>query len=222
MAPEERRHDDDDLRLRRSIDRLLLLRVCAVCVCSVSADPKTVSRTVYDVSYVTTKAGHVVEKKVARQAKFQTIMKKQMIADPDDETKQIEVQVPVEVEYKPANTPAGRKLNKLKKKLQALRAREFQLQQRYARAATGKIDWPVLEDGAPAKPDRQQIAMAQELYGELEATSLPKAKNIREDDLAAAAKFAQNAGNNRQAIHDFFTDMSEKMLVPEHAWKSTM
>ena len=189
---------------------------------SVSADPQTVSRTVYDVNYVPTKAGHVVEKKVARQAKFQTVMKKQMIADPEDETKQIQVEVPVEVEYKPENTAAGRKLGKLKKKLQALRAREFQLQQRYARAATGKIDWPVLEDGAPAKPDRQQIAMAQELYGELEATSLPKAKNIREDDLKAASDFAKASGNNRQAIHDFFTDMSEKMLVPENAWRSTM
>jgi len=226
---------------------------------------KTFSRTVYDIKLVTTAAGDVIEKKIPRKALFQTVMRKTEVPDPSDSTKKITIEVPQEVEYK-ANAKAGGKLNKLKDRLLALKRRERELHSQFAPAATKKRDWPVLEDGAPAKPNKQEIAAAQELYGELEAAHFPKAKNIRESDLKFAEQFAKDAGANRQAhwsargrseaaglrsatraalhfdcaaapishchsflcclLHvrhrDFFNDIKEKMLVPKHAWSSTM
>jgi hypothetical protein len=40
---------------------------------------------------------------------------------------------------------------------------------------------------------------AQELYDELEATQMHKAKNIKEEDLARALQFVKDSGANREA-----------------------
>ena len=64
--------------------------------------------------------------------------------------------------------------------------------------------------------------MAQELYEELDATQIPKAKNIKEDDLRKAAQFVTDSGNQREAHWDFFNEMKKKMLVPQHGWSMEM
>jgi len=213
------------------------LLVCTLVLCALLALTMTVSaesihpkgkvdktfvKAVTEVKFVPNARGELVEKKIHRKQLMQRVIQKKLVEDPQDPSKKIEVEVPVEVAFQP-NKRAKGKLNRLKNKLKALRQREKELGAAFRRAqSSSRVDWPVLEDGAPAKPDPQQVKMAEELYGELAATQFPKAKNIKEDDLVAAKTFADGAGAQHVANWDFFDEIKTKMLVPKHAWGSTM
>jgi len=96
--------------------------------------------------------------------------------------------------------------------------REKELHKEYKDAKRARVDWPVLEDGAPAPPDAQMQAMAQELYGELEATALPRAKSIKEDHIRGARQFSKDVDALRQSWWNQFDDWTQQTLVPKHAW----
>ena len=183
--------------------------------------PKLVAKTTYDVKWVPDATGKLVEQKTPKKQLFQVVQKKTQMTDPADPSKKVTVEVPTEVPYVP-NRKASGKLAALKKRFQALKKRENQLKHQYAVAHSKMVDFPVLEDGAPAPPDRQQIKMAEELYGELEATQFPKAKNIREEDLNRAAQFVKDSEAGREAVWDLFNEMKKKKLVPDHGWGMTM
>jgi len=184
--------------------------------------PKLIAKTLYDVKFVRNKeTGQVEERKTARKVLYEIVNKKAVVPDPLDPSKTITISVPTEVPYT-KNKRSSRKLNKLKKRLEALQKRERHLKSQYKRAHDSLVDHVVLEDGAPAPPDRQQIKMAQELYEELEATQLPKAKNIKQDDLRAARAFVVGAGAQREATWNLFDEMKEKLLVPKHGWSMEM
>jgi len=148
-------------------------------------------------------------------------MKKQTFPDPSDPTKSITVNVPIEKEYKP-NKKRGSKLQNLKKKFYGLLKKERKLKNKYKAASSKRVDWPVLEDGAPAPPDAQQFKMANDLYGELAAVHFPRAKSITHDVLTTASETSGNLGHTRQALWDRFDDLKSSPLIPENAWRSTM
>lgn len=186
-----------------------------------SSSPRLVAKTSYESKWVTGANGKLIEQKIPKKKLFKVINKKTSMPDPQDPAKSIIVEVPTEVAYQPNRKVNGR-VAKLKERYQALKKREHELKAQYASAHSKKVDFPVLEDGAPARPDPQMVKMAEELYGELEATQFPKAVNIRQDDLNRARQFAKDAGANRQQIWDFFDEMKQKMLVPSHGWGMTM
>jgi len=189
---------------------------------SESAKAKIVAKTVFDSKWVkNAETGQLEERKIPRKVLFQKILKKTTMPDPSDPTKTISVDVPVDVPYKP-NRFASRKLDKLKKRLKILSKHEKQLKQQYRIAKSNKVDFPVLEDGAPAPPDAQEIKMADELYGEIDATQTPKAKTIKQSDLDTARDYVVHAGAQRDAHWNFFEDIKEKMLVPSHGWSMEM
>jgi len=187
-----------------------------------TAEPHIITKTVYNIEYSKNPdTGKIEEREIPEQKTFQIIQQKTQMTDPNDPSKEITVEVPVEVEYNP-NRKVNSKLKKLKKKLAKLKKRENQLRGEYHIAKSRRVDFPVVEDGAPAPPDPQLQAIAQELYGELEATRLPLAKTIRQDDLDNARQFILATDGNREAYWKMFNKMSEEMLVPSHAWGSTM
>jgi len=189
---------------------------------SASADPpKVIAKTTFESKWVTGSDGNLVEQKIPKKSLWKVIMKKTSMPDPTNPAQSIVVEVPTEVPYQP-NRKATKKLDHLKKRLSYLRKREKQLRNEYHQAAATTVDNPVVEDGAPAPPDPQEIAMAAEIVGEIEAVHMPKAKNIRQTDLDAARLMARDAGAGRQATWDWFTDMAKKKLVPDHAWQQYM
>jgi len=185
------------------------------------ANPKLVAKTVYDYKFVKSEDGVLEKVKVPKKTLFHIINRKTVVPDPLDPSKEITISVPTEVPYQP-NGKSLQKLNKLKNRLRQLQKRERHLKAAYATAMSSKVDHPVLEDGAPAPPDRQQIKMAQELYDEIAATQLPKAKSIKQDDLASARAMVTAVGAQREATWNLFDDMKEKMLVPSHGWSMEM
>jgi len=202
------------------------LLACAVVVCSaegseLSDKPKVIVKTVFQSKWVKGEDGKLVERKIPQKKLFQIIMKKTSMRDPLDPSKTITVKVPTEIPYKP-NRKTGGRIAKLKARFKALRKREKKLRKKYNRAKSNKVDWQVLEDGAPAPPDPQMQKMAQDLYDELAATQLPKAKNYKEKDIRAARELNGEMGAKRQAWWDFFDDMRQKLLVPKNGWSSTM
>jgi len=207
--------------------RKLLIVLVAACivltfVSSVSGSelekPKLISRTVYDSKWVKNEeTGQLEERKIPRKQLFQKIVKRTSMPDPKDPTNSITVDVPVEIPYVP-NRKANRKLDRLKDRLKKLTRREHALKAQYAQAKSSLIDLPVLEDGAPAPPDAQEIKMANDLYGEIDATQTPKAKTIKQSDLDTAAQVVIGAGAQRDAHWNFFEDVKEKMLVPSNGW----
>jgi len=207
----------------------LLAAIFICCSITVSASseelealPKLIAKTVYDVKYVkNAETGELEERQVPRKQLFKIIQKKTSMPDPTDPTKTIEVRVPTEVVFDP-NAKASGKLGKLQKRLQKLQKRERALKKKFVKATSKLVDLDVLEDGAPAPPDRQQIKMAEDLYGELQATQLPKAKNIKQHILNDARTFIQGIGAQREIHWDQFNDMKQKMLVPSHGWGMTM
>jgi hypothetical protein len=183
--------------------------------------PKLIAKTTYEVKYVPDASGKIVEQRKPVKKLFQLVNKKVTVPDPSDPTLNIVVEVPTEVAYTP-NKKTGAKMQKLKARYLALKKREAELKSQYSQQKSKLNDLQVLEDGAPAPPDAQEVKMAQELYDELDATQIPKAKNIQEHVIRDAREFAKGAGAGRQAIWDFFTDMSKKPLVPSHGWGMTM
>jgi len=186
-----------------------------------AANPKLVAKTVYNYKFVKNEDGVLEKVKIPRKALFQVVNRKTVVPDPLDPSKEITINVPTQIEYNP-DAKSHKKLNKLKKRLHALQRREKQLKAAYVQANSKKVDLPVLEDGAPAPPDRQQIKMAQELYDEIAATQLPKAKTIKQADLENARSMITAVGAQREATWNLFDDMKEKMLVPSHGWSMEM
>jgi len=186
------------------------------------AAPKIIAKSVSESKFERDpETGEMKERRIFKKVLYQIVNKKSQVPDPLDPSKTITIDVPTEVPYTP-NKRAGRKLEKLKKRLSALQARERKLKVAYAAATSDLVDHEVLEDGAPAPPDRQQIKMAQELYDEIAATQLPKAKNIRQTDLDAASAYVVGAGAQREAHWNLFDEMKEKLLVPKHGWSMEM
>lgn len=183
--------------------------------------PKLIAKTTYEVKYVPNGDGDVVEQRTPVKKLFEVINKRTVMPDPADPTRTITVDVPTEVAYNP-NKKTAAKMGKLKAKYLALKKREAQLKAQFSAESSKLIDLPVLEDGAPAPPDAQMVKMAQELYEELDATQIPKAKNIQEHVIRAARQFDKDVGANRQATWDFFDEMKRKKLVPDHGWGMTM
>jgi len=202
--------------------RLLVVLVAAcvliALVSGVEAKPKLIAKTVFESKWVkNAESGELEERKIPKKQLFEVVMKSASVPDPTDPANTISVLVPTEVPYKP-NRRAHRKLDKLKKRLKALRRREHQLKFQYAKARSSLVDLPVLEDGAPAPPDAQEVKMAEELYAEIDATQTPKAKTIKQDDLDKARAYVVEAGARREAHWNFFEDIKDKMLVPSHGW----
>jgi len=201
----------------------LLLVLVAACilltfVSSVECKPQLISKTVFDSKWVkNAETGAMEERKVPRKQLFQRVMKRTSMPDPTDPAKTISVDVPAEIPYVP-NRKANRKLDRLKKRLKSLARREMALKAQYAQAKSSLIDLPVLEDGAPAPPDAQEVKMANDLYAAIDATQTPKAKNIKQTDLDNAAAYVLAAGAQREAHWNFFDDVKEKMLVPSDGW----
>lgn len=185
------------------------------------ANPKLVAKTVYEYKFKKNDEGVLEKIKVPHKKLFQVVNRKTQVPDPTDPSNTITIDVPTEIPYNP-NNKAKKKINKLKSRLDALQKREHRLKAAFRRAASKKRDWSVLEDGAPAPPDPQEVAMAQELYGEIEATQIPKAGTIKQSDIDAAREYVVGAGAKREAHWKFFDEIKEKMLVPSHAWSSTM
>jgi len=202
------------------------LLACAVVCCSadsseVASKPRVIVKTVFRSKWIRGADGKLVEKRIPKKELYQIIMKKTSMRDPLDPSKTVTVRVPTEIPYKP-NRKTGGRIQKLKARFKALRKQEKKLRKKFKRAKSNLNDWQVLEDGAPAPPDAQMQKMAQELYDELGATQLPKAKNIKEKDIQAARDLNGEMGAKRQAWWDFFDDMRQKLLVPKHGWSSTM
>jgi len=215
----------------RSISLLTIALFAVVIIClttNVSASteeielPKLIAKTVYDIKFIkNAETGELEEKKIPRKELYKVIQKLTSMQDPLDPTKTIQVRVPTEIKYDP-NAKSNGKLGKLKKRLDKLQKRERALKKKYVKATSSLVDIPVLEDGAPAPPDRQQIKMAEDLYGELQATQLPKAKNIKQHILDGARTFVKDIGAQREVHWDQFNDMKQKMLVPSHGWGMSM
>jgi hypothetical protein len=211
---------------------LLLLVAFAILALSVSAlrldkaavakaAPKLVAKTTYESKWIAGKDGKMIEQKTPKKQLFQVIQKKTSMPDPTDPSKSITVEVPTEIPYVP-NRKASGKVGQLKARYQALKKRENELKHQYAQAKSKLVDFPVLEDGAPAPPDAQEIEFRNELYGELEATQMPKAKNIQQHILDGARTFVEGAGATREKTWDMFEKMKKKMLVPSHGWSMEM
>lgn len=82
-------------------------------------------------------------------------------------------------------------------------------------ASRNVADSPVLEDGAPAPPDRQQIEMAGNLMKVLEATVMHKAKAIGEKYLSDARDMTVLAAANHEAVQDFNIRMNAENILPK-------
>jgi len=73
---------------------------------------------------------------------------------------------------------------------------------------------PILEDGAPAPPDPQQVKMAQDLYKLLDATVMHKARQIGQRYLEAARDQIILADANHESVQDFNIKMNEELVMP--------
>lgn len=121
--------------------------------------------------------------------------------------------------------PNQRQLNRiteLKTRFDELKKRELELKAALVSARGSGNAWPVVEDGTPARPDPQEQKMREELYAELEAAHLHKAKNIRQDAIAGARQFAAGLGDTRQQMWNKFDDIKDQLLVPTHGWSQSM
>jgi len=142
---------------------------------------------------------------------------RQAVVDPVNPGMVATVDVAVEVPLPPkkvseavdhANDVLSKHVDRLEKKIVRMKEKISQAKRKVAAS-------PVLEDGAPAPPDRQQIEMAQDLYKVLEATVMHKAGEIREHYLNAARDQVVVAAANHQANADFSDKNNESYLLPQ-------
>jgi len=161
--------------------------------------------------------GKLEARKTPRTQAFRIVAVKKKVADPTKPGKFMTVSVDTEVPYNPTKKAKG-PLAKLQEKMARLQVREKALQKQFAEAKEARVDQPVLEDGAPAPPDRQEQEMAQKLYDELEATAAKKAKSIKEDHIRAGRAMIGDVDAKRQAWWNGFDDWTQQMLVPKDGW----
>jgi len=183
-----------------------------------SESGRTVTKTTYETKYERIN-GKLEPRQVPVTRHYKVVTEKRTVPDPADPLKTISFDVTKQEEFVP-HAAAHAKISKLRQRLSKLRRREKKIKAALDQAHSSKVDHPVLEDGAPAKPDPQMQKYFDEIVGEIEAVHFPKAPNIRQIDIQTARDMANAMGDKRQALWNWFDDLTETPLVPKHAWES--
>jgi len=205
-------------KIRKKAKKLLKPNKSALKRMAKSRAGEIIWKTVYDTKWsVDPLTGDLKKKKVPREAAFKIVAVKKKVRDPLRPGKFTTITVDKEVPFDPAAKERAR-LMKLQEKMARLSAREHQMTKQYKEYLEARVDQPVLEDGAPAPPDAQEVEMAQQLYGEIEATGLKKAKSIKEAHIVSARNLLESIDPLRQSWYNKFDDWTKQKLVPKHAW----
>jgi hypothetical protein len=159
--------------------------------------------------------GHFVQKELTIKRAFKNI--RQAVVDPlnPGHVRTIDVKIEVPAPHQKPKKAFENQAAILQKHIRRLEKSVQSLEPQLALAQRKKHDSPVLEDGAPAPPDRQQVKMAQDLYKVLDATVMHKAGQIGQQYLEDARNMVLLASNNHQANADFNDAVNEEMLLPK-------
>jgi len=159
--------------------------------------------------------GKFITKKIKVVQAFKTV--RQAVPDPTRPGKTLMVNVPVQVKLPPKkpNEAMNHQEKVIQKHIHRLEKNIARLKPAIKLASRKRADSPILEDGAPAPPDRQQVEMAQNLYKSL-ARDLKSAGRIGQKYLEDAKDMIVVADANHEQVQDFNIKMNEQDLLPHH------
>lgn len=159
--------------------------------------------------------GKYIAKKIDVVKHFRNV--RQAVVDPINVGQVRIIDVAVQVEAPPVKPEAA--INNaqdiLQKHITLTKGRIKHLSTAIRNAKKRKADSPILEDGAPAPPFRQDVEAANELYKILEP-DMKKAKQIGERYLEEARDQILFSSNNHQMVADFNDKMNEEFILPEN------
>jgi len=159
--------------------------------------------------------GKFITKKVRVKRHFKSL--RQLIPDPLNPGKVVVVDVKVEAKKPPPDLrkQLTKAADKLEKKIEKKSDKLKTLAGHIAHAKRMLRDSPVLEDGAPAPPDPQQVKMAQDLYTLLDATVMHNARQIGERYFKDARDQVILAAANHENVQDFNIRMNQEHILPK-------
>lgn len=162
--------------------------------------------------------GKTVQQVVEVTRAYKTI--RQTVADPLNygQLRTVDVQVETALPAKKPKAAFDNANQVIEKHIDRLTNNIRRLKEHVQVAKLRRHDSPVLEDGAPAPPDRQELEMAHNLYKILDSELTQKAVEIRQRYLDEARDQLLLSDDQHEKFDNFRLKMNEETLLPSKDW----